>query len=349
MHINKKSRTLVRLFVGLLGVLFLVWVTPSKAASFTKASMRLGRMTKSVEDNQVLVVVDPATVATEGKVVVTFSSGFSVNSTASNIHTSTESLPATYEGVSLNAWPSIGATAASVDSKTVTFASGDLTVGTLYGFYITTGITNPSSAASDLIQIISTKTEEDAAIDSSTVALAILDSDQVVITATVSPTFSFALSANSDAFTSNLSSTDMSSTMGVTATIATNAANGWVAWLKSANGALSSVSAGETIDSAGSVDDECTSTSNGSNTYQLDVNLTTDSSTGDGTVTVAPEYDCGAAAGGTLSTSFQEIGSSSGTTGGDVITMVAKATINAAQGAATDYTDTWTVIGAGNF
>lgn len=324
-------------------------INSAQAAPFTEASIRLDRMKVSVVDNDILVVVKPASTATEAKVRVEFSGGFGVDATATNITTSTAGLPATYQGESVTAWPTIGATATTVAGNDVTFSSGDLTVGTLYAFYITNGIDNPGSAGSDLVQTISTLTSGDAIIDSTDVAVAVVTDDQVVITATVPPTFSFALSSNADAFTSNLNTTSIVSTSGVTATVATNAANGWIAWLKSANQSLDSATTGETIDSQGTVDNTCTSLVNGSNYYQLDVDLTTDSGTGDGTVTVAPEYNCATTSGGTFSATYQEIATASGTTDGDVITMLARSTISAVTAAATDYTDTWTVIGAGNF
>lgn len=334
------------LSIFLIGV---AWYGKVSAANFTEASMRLNRMKKSITDNQILVVVKPATVATEGKIVVTFSSGFSVDSTPANITASVTGLPSTYQGETLTAWPTIGATASAVSDKTVTFSSGDLSVGTLYGFYITAGVDNPSSAGSSLSQTIATQTAAGASIDSSDVAVAILDDDQVVITASVPPILTFALGANSDTFATDLSTSSIVSTSGVSVTVGTNAQSGWIAWLKSANTSLDSATTLETIETSGSVDDACTTLSNGSDFYQLDVNLTSDSGTGDGTVTVASEYDCGASAGGTYSADFQQIASGSGTTAGDIVTLVAKATISAVKAAATNYTDTWTVVGAGNF
>jgi hypothetical protein len=350
MIINKHKRFKIY-FIAVVVGLTVVGGLPSltNAANFTAASMRLNRMKVSIANNQVLVVAKPITAGTEGKVVVTFSSGFGVDSTPANITTSVSGLPSTYGGLALSAWPTISAAASAVDSKTVTFTCGDLSVGTAYGFFITAGITNPSGAGNNLVQTIATKTAADAAIDSSQVAVAIITDDEVVITATVPPIFSFALGANSDSFTANLSSSGVVSTNGVTVTIGTNGTNGWIAWLKSANAALNSATTSQAIATQGTVDDACTTLVNNNDYYQLDTNITTDSAVGSGTVAIADEYDCGASAGGTFSTAFQEIATGSGTTDGDVITLVARATISAIKAAAADYTDTWTVIGAANF
>jgi len=351
--VDNKQQKKYKLYLVAIFMVFLTGVgglVPfAEAANFTVASMRLNRMKVSVANNQILVVAKPATVGTEGKVVVTFSSGFGVDATPANITTSVSGLPSTYGGLSLSAWPTISAAATDVSGKIVTFTGGDLTVGTVYAFFITAGITNPGSAGNNLVQTIVTKTAADSAIDSSQVAVAIVSDDQVVITATVPPIFSFALGANSDTFTANLSSTGIVSTSGVGVTIGTNGANGWIAWLKSANAGLNSATTSQSIATQGTVDGACTTLVNNNDYYQLDTNITTDSAVGTGTVTIAPEYDCGSSSGGTFSTSFLEIATSNGTTDGDVVTLIARATISAIKAAAADYTDTWTVIGAANF
>jgi len=191
-----------------------------------------------------------------------------------------------------------------------------------------------------------------ATIESSGYALSIVSDDQIVVSATVPATFTFTLSGNTDSFTSNLS-TSITSTSGRTVTIATNAASGWVAWVKSANAGLNSSSTGATISTAGTVNDtpEDLDSVNG---YVLDVDITTDHGTGTGTVQQNPGYGdeyAGAdtTEGGSLSTTFQPIAECTGTTAGDVLTLTERAKITAVQAAATDYADTLTVVAAGRF
>jgi hypothetical protein len=317
------------------------------AAPFDEASMRLDRMTASTADNDILIVVKPTTVATEASMQVVFASGFAVDSTPSNVTVSSAGIPSTYQGESLTAWPGIGSAATAVSGQTVTIASTDLTVGTLYGFFITAGIDNPGSTG-QYVNTVRTRTSGTATIDESDVAVRIITDDQIDISATVPATFNFTLGANSDAFTADLSASSIVSTTGVTVTVATNAQNGWIAWLRSANAGLDSATTSATIDTQGSVDDACTTFVNGSDYYQLDVDLTTDGN-GSGTINVDDEYDCATTSGGTFSTTYEEIAISSGTTDGDVITLIGRATITATKPAADDYTDTWTVVGAGNF
>jgi hypothetical protein len=136
-------------------------------------------------------------------------------------------------------------------------------------------------------------------------------------------------------------------------TISTNAASGWVAWVKSANAALNSVSTGASIPTAGTVNDTPEDLDSVTG-YVLDVDITTDSGTGTGTVSQDPGYGdeyagADATQGGSLSTTFQPIANASGTTAGDVLTLTERAKISAVQAAATDYTDTLTVVAAGRF
>lgn len=332
-------------FFGMQAALLLL-VTPAEAANLQQTYVRLDRM-KAATATGGTVCARPATVATEADVQVVFPAGFTVSSTASNWTVTTTNLPS-----GTTAWPSI-ATATAVSSQTVTFPSGDLTVGTTYCFNFsgTTTLTN-STAGNDKTGSITTRATGPANIDTGQYATSIISDDQIVVTATVPSTLTFSLSGNTDTFTGNLSTTT-TSTSGRTATIATNAANGWVAWVKSANAALNSAGSGATIATAGSVDNSPTDLAS-STGYVLDVDITTDSGTGTGTVTQASNYGAeyagaNSTSGGTLSTTFQPIAASSGTTDGDILTLIERAKISAVQAAANDYTDTLTVVVAGRY
>jgi hypothetical protein len=307
------------------------------AANFTQAYARFDRM-KASQTGNVLVVIKPITVAVEGKVLVTFPAGFTV---AASPTINTSNLPA-----GVTALPGSLTIAGSGQIATVSSVT-DLTVGTLYGFNIATGITN--SVAGTYTTTIATQTAAAAAIDSTDVATRIITDDQIVISAVVPPSFSFTLSGNTDAFTGNLDSSGIVSTAGKTVTLATNATSGWICWVKSANGALTSATTGQSILTAGTVDGSPSTLTAGTNGYVLHSVLTTDSPTGTGVVTIDPEYNGSATSGGTLSTSFQPIASATGTTNGDVLTLIERVAISAVAAAAADYTDTLTVIGAGRF
>jgi hypothetical protein len=296
---------------------------------------------------RVVFKVPAGNTGTEAKVKVSFGAGMTV--AAATVNTT---------GITGSSTGSMDNPVALPGTLTIANSSQDLTVSgvtelaesTWYGFNIATGVTNGSAA--QYVNTISTLTSGDAVIDTKQVATRVITDDQIVITAVVPPTFSFALGANTTSFTTNLSVSGVVSTTGVTATVITNAANGWVAWVKSANAALSSAAASYTIDSAGDATNATPTTlSTGSEDYVLDVDETTDSATaGSGTVTVAGEYDGDSTSkGGTLTTGYTKIGSADGPTDTDVLTLIARSTISGMTPAGTDYTDTLTVVGAGNF
>ena len=335
--------------------------SPAYAASnLTLAAMRLDRMAVSTVNPNTLVVVKPTSTATEGKIQIVFDASIVVATGAAALTTSTTGLPSTFNGSALTAWPTLGASA-TASGQSVTFTSGDLTVGTAYGFYLTAGITLPASAGS-YTNIINTQDGSSVTIDTDRIAVRVLANvgsnpgDQVVLTAVVPPIFNFALSGASDAFTTDLSTSSTVSTSGVTATITSNSSHGWVAWAKGLNnssgkGALKSVTSGNyVIPGTSAVGSASRTLTNGTEDYGLGVSLTTDAA-GGGTVTIDPAYASTAATKiGTLDpTTLEPIASANGTANGDIITLNARATISAQTPAASDYTDTITVIGAGLF
>ena len=78
--------------------------------------------------------------------------------------------------------------------------------------------------------------------------------------------------------------------------------------------------------------------------------LTSTQTSGTGTVTVATAFVGGSAGrGGGLNTTLATLASSNGTANGAVLTLTNNAAINGTTPAATDYTYTITVVGAGLF
>jgi hypothetical protein len=281
-------------------------------------------------------------------VKVSFPVGFTVNATATNWTTTTTNLPS-----GSSPWIGIG-TATAVSGQDVTFPSGDMVVGSLYCFNFsgTNTLTN-STAGIDKAGLITTQKAGPTEIDRVGYALAVISNDQVTINATVPPNFSFALDSNALTFTS-LTTTVSSTTAPVTGTVITNANNGWVAWVKSSTGTLTSASTGATIPAVATANDNATTLLTGVNYgYGLNVAFTDSITAGTGTVSQAAnygqEYANAANSGGTLETVFRPIASASGVTDNDTIVLTPRARVTSIQQAATDYTDTLTVIAAGRF
>jgi hypothetical protein len=91
----------------------------------------------------------------------------------------------------------------------------------------------------------------------------------------------------------------------------------------------------------------------GTSSYGLDVTFTDAGGGSTGVVSqnndFGKEFDGDTTHVGTPSTTFQPIAAASGITAGDTVTLTERVAISALQAAASDYTDTLTVIAAGRF
>ncbi len=334
--------------------------TPASAGAvgFQQAYIRLDRLKANTATGGT-VCATPASAATEGKVVLTFPSTYTLNTTAANWTVTTTNLP-----TGATAWVGI-TTATAIDNvlKTATFTSGDLTVATEYCFNFsgTTTLTTAASAATNQQANIQTQTSGAVVIDFTNIAFANINDDQILVTAVVPPSFSFTLSGNTDPFVTNLDATQVISTSGKTVTVTTNAKGGWIAWAKDSQQGLHSATANYTINTTSVVSGSppLKQVSAGVEGYLLDTDLTTDAASGctlaidtsyGGTTTGVPVT---LATGGAFSANFQSIaactGASPAFSAGDVITLIERAAITNATPAASDYTDIVTVVGAGNF
>lgn len=181
------------------------------------------------------------------------------------------------------------------------------------------------------------------------VAIDIISNDQVVVSATVPPTFTLALSGNTDSFTGNLSSSATTGTTGITATVNTNAKNGWYLFGSDANTGLHSVTQSKTI--ASTTPGSNGTLSNGAEGYVTGLPAAgiTEGS-GAGTTSATAAYaSSGAGNGSGLDTTERQIATSNGTANGAIVTVKEYATISSTTPAATDYSDTITLVGAGSF
>lgn len=347
MAITLRSKSVIGLISIFIYLLLPFVVRNAYAVPLDQAMLRFDRLSVGVNDVGVVVMLEPTGTADEDYVVVEFDADFGVDSTASNITTTTTGIPTGCTALD------VGANATTVTSQEVEFTISsptNPTTGTLYCFIITAGIDNPASATGSQSHTIRTEDSGNAEIESTNVVTYTLSAggDQVTITATVPPTFTFTLSGTSDSFTTDLSTSSVVSTNGIDGTVVTNAANGWTAYVESANAALDSTVTGDTIATTGSIDGSPSTLSTGVEGYVLDVDEDTDPQTNG---SIAGEYNGGTtSAGGTLSdTALQPIATGTAPTAGYVFTLIGRAAISGLTQAANDYTDTWTVVAAGNF
>lgn len=315
--------------------LFALTASETLAANFLFARVRYDRM-KAGAGSTIQVTIVPTTVATETQIKVIFGSA---TFGPGNTLVSTTNLPA-----NAIALPGIGTTAV-ISGTSMVVNCTDLTVGTTYAFNFAVGVTVPGAGtATDTIQSLVSST----VTDQTRVTSRYISDDQVVITANVPPTFSFILSGNTDAFTTDLGASAVSLTYGIGLSVATNAARGWTGWIKSSNAALSSATTGETIPTVGTVNGTTDTCTGGADCYNLSVSVS--AGTGAGSLAADTEYAGNmTTTGGTFSTIYQPFASRTGKTTGDTVLFKALASILATKAAGSDYTDTWTIVGAGNF
>jgi hypothetical protein len=344
-------------FMAVSGALSVGFAHNAHADALTKVQVRFDRMKQGTTTTGVVCATPSAgqLASTEGKVVVSFPTGFTVSTTTGDWTTNTTSNGWPAGAV---AWPSIGSTASAAAAQDVTFASGDLTSSsTLYCFNWTTAaaLTQPGSANGSEVGNVATQTSGGSGIDSAQYATATVSDDSVLVTATVPPVFTFSLNNNTDAL-GTLSTSSVKVGTATTATIGTNAKNGWTLWAKSANanGGLRSAAASYTIASTcngGTQVGTNTTLSAGTEGYNTGVTGSSHAAGGSGAITVNTTTFDGTATGqgGGLCGNFQTIATSNGTAVGDTVTTKNNVAISAATAAATDYTDTITYVGAGLF
>ena len=325
-------------------VLPLFSYSPAHAADLGQATVRFDRMQVSTATTGTVCAKATSAAQTEADVQVTFPTGYTLGA-AGTFTVSTTNLAWPTGGT---AWPSI-ATATNVTGQVVTFPSGDLANdGTLYCFNWTNtaAVTIKSGASSSNTGTITTRASGPATIDTAGYSTASVTGDQITVTATVPSTFSFALSANTDALGTLATGSVTTSPTPRTATVNTNAKNGWMVWAKDLNTGLTSATASKTI----------ASTTPGSNstlsagTEGYNTGITTSQVGGSGTVSVAAAFvGTAAGQGGGLDTGLRALASSNGTADNAVLTIKNNVAINATTPGASDYTDTITIVGAGLF
>jgi hypothetical protein len=335
---------------------FVPFLAPSASAgTLTNTLVRVDRLAQS-QSTGGMVCAKPATASVEAHVQVTFpgsgtqgANSFGVNSTAGNWTVTTTNLPS-----GATAWLGIN-TATAVSGATVTFPSTDLVVGTLYcfNFASTSTLSTPTSSGTNLTGTVVTQDSGPATIDTGTYALTIVgaNADQITVTATVNPTFSMSLSANSDALGVLTAGSVSTSPTPRTATINTNAANGWYFFGKDSAQGLNSTTASNTISSNCSAGAGTNSTlSAGTQGYNLGA-VATSQTGGTGTVTIGTPFVGGSLGkgGGLCSTNYQTVASSNGTADTSLLTLNNNAAISNITKPASDYQDIETFVGAGLF
>ena len=340
--------------MALIGCSSLAMIGHTSAASLTQTMVRLDRLKFSTLTSG-RVCAKSANGATVGQVVVTFPTNSGTDYSLAAVGSWT--VTTTNLDAGQTAWPGI-TNATSVSGKAVTFTSGVMTNGTLYCFNFAAALTTASTNTETATGTVQTQTSGAVAIDTGNFSegLSALGDDSIAITnAVVPPSFSFTLSANTDSFTTNLSTGSIVSTNGRIITVSTNAANGYILWAKDANnsgskGALFSSTANFYLVGSAAVGTAVRTMTTGTQDYGMGAIKTANPS--GGTLTMNTNYDSTGFTTkvGTLDpVKYEQIASSNGTASNDQVTVTERATVSGQTAAASDYGDVITVVGAGLF
>jgi hypothetical protein len=325
------------------------------ATQLSQTSVRLGRLGISASsDNDLLVTFKLNTTPTSvSKISVTFPTGFTIADGTPTVGTS--GFPNT--PASITAPPGVLTSASTSSTKTIVVSgltSASLDSATLYGFTIPTGtITNPGTAGQYNLSVES-QDSGGAAIDTTMAPVYIYGAgsnvDQVTVNASVAPNFSFSLSANSDTIP-KVDPTTIQTSGGVTMTVGTNSPLGYTAYVKSSNNSLTSATSPGTPITGGTFNGSPDSLSPGTTKYGLVPATGTACSTCTGSLSYDAEYvvSDGTHAGAFNTTNFASFVSRSGYTDSDQVTLKERVAVANTIGYANDYTDTLTIVAAGNY
>lgn len=344
MKIGKLKRTqLVAVALLLVATNFVYFIRPASAATLSNTYLRTTRMTAGSNSTYRLVFRTVGAGATS--VVVAFNGADTTTwsgSSGSVLNGANTTSVATCPGeATATALPgTLTATGSGSNTMTITGVTA-LAATTTYCVDITspTALTLPTAGEYHPTVTVGA--------DSTTIALRTVSNDQIVVSATVPPTFNLALNGNTDTFPANLSTGAVGVSNGRTVTINTNATNGWYAWAFNSGSGLSSASASYSIPSI--TPGTAATLSAGTEGYVFGITSITQGS-GGGTTSAVPAYSSnGTTTGSGLNATIRQIASSNGTANGAVLNVKELAAISSITKPASDYTDTITIIGAGYF
>lgn len=347
-QIKKDRQALISLVLNLTLVLLTLYpfLSPRTAnAAVTEAFVHFDRHATGAAISGTACL--KSTLTTQTNVVLVFPLDWTISSTASNWTVTTTNLPTDpVGGGAATAWPGIG-TATSVAGVNVQFPGTALAAGTFYCFNFTGASSTIGAAGNDKVGQLKTQGGSPYT-DSVNWATSVVASgaDQVTISASVSATMTFSLSGTTIAL-GTLNTSTVVSGAAITQTVTTNARNGWTSWIKGTQGtttigALNSTAASANINAPAAY--PTVSDANATPGYVVDIN------TGTGTPTIATAYNgTDTNSGGASTTLFRQTATKTTPGAGDTVDIVARAKIASTQAAATDYTDTLTVVAAGSF
>jgi hypothetical protein len=349
MKVITSNYTRWKLGLGLILIIFaaqlLIVLPHAFAGSLSSTSVRLSRLSAGQDAKVRLVFTTASAGATS--VSINFSGSWTGSSGTVNT-TQTVSSASCNADTGATALP--GSITAAGSGSTITISSVTaLSATTAYCVDLTsaTAVHTPTAGTYSLTVT--------AGSDSTTVVENIVSSnaDQITVSATVSPSFTFSLSSNSASFASALSASSPSASQAaINSQVSTNAAAGWQMWIADFAGTpgLRSVTANKTIAYSPSAGAAAATLTNGNEGFNVGAGNHT--GTCNGTFSYDSQFDNTAGTsfkGGGLDGTLRSFAKATSTASSCAVPLTFNASISNTTPAATDYSATATVVAAGNF
>jgi hypothetical protein len=358
--VNKNPKTvlsiLLQLSLLIVSLSYTLLYPPKADATVTSFYLRLDRQSVTAALAGV-VCFNTTSVATENKVIVSFPSTFSLNASSWTVDTTVANLPS-----GATQWPSIGGpTVVDTATNAAIFTTGNLTNGVSYCFHFTGGTSTVGTAGNNELGQIWTSnvtggftTNIDNA-DYATSIVAGTNGDQVAVTASISGTFTFSLSPTATIYGQTLPLGVLTSAANgstapnqIQAQITTNAHNGYIAWIKSANAKLHSNQVGSGSDLNSATGDLASTTGYGAFAYSTTATIPSPYYTNG--VGTPPTNGSGTTVGLLHSTQFDQIASeTTAPISSHTFNVGVRARLAGTELPATDYSDTLTLVASGSF
>jgi hypothetical protein len=347
---------LLQLALLIVSVSYALLYPPKSQAAITNLYVVLDRQSASATLGGNVCLKTGTTSTTVTKVIVNFPATFTLGAVGGWAVDTTSIIPGS------TAWPGItGPTVVDdVATKAAIFSSTGLTTATLYCFHFTSGGNVGATGNDKAGQVITSNVTGGLTtnIDNGVWATSIVagtNGEQVAVTATISGTFTFALSPTTAIYGQTLPLGVMTSAAGgstapnqIQANLITNAHNGYLAWIKSANAALSSAQTSGSVPSVSASKDLASNTGYGVFAYSGTATIPSPFFTNG--VGTPPTNGNGTLVGQVHSTQFDQISSESpGPISSHTFNVGVRARLTGSEPPATDYTDTLTLIASGNF
>jgi len=333
---------LLQLSILILSVSYSLMYPQPVNATLTTAYVRFDRQSAAAALGGVVCMQSTQTSASDTKVIVTFPSTFSIAgaNTAWTVDTTAANLPS-----GAVAWPGItGPELVDTSTNSAIFHTTQLNnASDLFCFHFTGATSTVGTTGTNLTGTVQTQTTTGTAVETMSYATSITsgaNSEQIGVTASVSASFSFALSGGATGQALPLGVLNSGSVTTapylVQATISTNAHNGFLAWVKGATVGLHSTTAGADISavSGGPID---LSSNTGWGLYGTGASIST-------------AFVGGASSVGQVDNAeFYQFANATGYQSGTNFYIGARAKPTTSTPAATDYTQTVTVVASGSF